>query len=249
MDILEFILLGILVGALTGITGSSGVVAVVPALSIINRYDVATAIGTSLFIDIVTSSIVFIVYLKNKNVNTSIMLPFAIGSIIGSQAGVRIAVSIPSFILKDVFGSFLLLMGVYSVLRRKKNVTSKNSILGGKCKFLLAFSISIIISLATGLMGASGGIMYLIAMLFIFKEDVRVAVGTATALMIISASSGATGYFFYGRIDLIAGIVIGVTSLISGYFFAKLGNKIKRETVNKVLIVMFFTIGIIQIAY
>ena len=59
---LEFIILGIIVGALTGVLGSSGVVAVVPALIIINSELPQDAIGTSLLIDVITSGIVAYIY-------------------------------------------------------------------------------------------------------------------------------------------------------------------------------------------
>ena len=61
---LEFIILGIIVGALTGVLGSSGVVAVVPALIIINSELPQDAIGTSLLIDVITSVMVAYVYFK-----------------------------------------------------------------------------------------------------------------------------------------------------------------------------------------
>jgi len=58
------ILIGISVGILTGITGSSGVLIVVPALSYLglSYYD---SIGSSLLVDVITTLSVIFVYFKN----------------------------------------------------------------------------------------------------------------------------------------------------------------------------------------
>jgi len=64
--VLLLILIGIGVGALTGIAGSSGVLIVVPALSYLGL-SFKSAVGSSLLIDVITTISVVIVYLKNKN--------------------------------------------------------------------------------------------------------------------------------------------------------------------------------------
>jgi len=151
----EFIMLGIIVGALTGVLGSSGVVAVVPALIIINSELPQDAIGTSLLIDVITSIIVTYVYFKRGRVNIKKGIPMILGAIIGSQLGVRIAFLIPPESVKIGFAVFIIAMGIYSLIRRKiQNTTKDQKVLNIKPFEIVLITIPV--GLATGILGASG---------------------------------------------------------------------------------------------
>ena len=243
---LEFIILGIIVGSLTGVLGSSGVVAVVPALIIINSELPQDAIGTSLLIDVITSIMVTFVYFRYGRVNMKKGLPMVVGAIIGSQAGVRIAFLIPPEYVKLSFAIFIMAMGVYSLLRKKDipGTTAKKTINLSPFYVIL---ITIPIGIATGVLGASGGIMFLIIAILILKLDIKTAIGTATFAMTISAASGAIGYIIVGHIVLIAALIIGTISIISGFLFSRLGNKIQPATTYKILGIVFISIGLVQI--
>ncbi|MEJ2777257.1 TSUP family transporter, partial [Stygiolobus sp. RP850M] len=81
--VLLLILIGIGVGALTGITGSSGVLIVVPALSYLGL-SFKSAVGSSLLIDVITTISVVIVYIKNKNADFRISAVLALGAVTGA---------------------------------------------------------------------------------------------------------------------------------------------------------------------
>ncbi len=243
---LEFIILGIIVGALTGVLGSSGVVAVVPALIIINSELPQDAIGTSLLIDVITSGIVAYIYFRRGRVNIKKGIPMIIGAIIGSQIGVRVAFLIPPVYIKIGFAIFIIAMGIYSLIR-KKNTSENKSRKNININAYEIVLITIPIGLATGILGASGGIMFLIISILILKLDIKTAIGTATFAMIISALSGTVGYLIVGHIVILAAIVIGIVSIISGFIFSKIGNNINPLTTYKILGTVFIIIGIAQI--
>ena len=137
-------------------------------------------------------------------------------------------------------------MGIYSLLRKKDipGTTAKKTINLSPFYVIL---ITIPIGIATGVLGASGGIMFLIIAILILKLDIKTAIGTATFVMTISAASGAIGYIIVGHIVLIAALIIGTISIISGFLFSKLGNKIQPATTYKILGVVFIGIGLVQI--
>ena len=62
-----FALIGIITGILTGITGSSGVIIVVPSMTFLG-YSFHIAVGTSLFIDVITTVSVVYVYTRGKKI-------------------------------------------------------------------------------------------------------------------------------------------------------------------------------------
>ena len=244
---LEFIILGIIVGALTGVLGSSGVVAVVPALIIINYELPQEAIGTSLLIDVITSVMVAYVYFKRGRVNIKKGIPMILGAIIGSQIGVRIAFLIPAESVKIGFAVFIIAMGIYSLIRRKEMQNTKDTQRLLNIKPWEIVLITIPVGLATGILGASGGIMFLIISILILKLDIKTAVGTSTFSMIISASSGTVGYLIAGHIMIIAALIIGSISILSGLIFSRIGNNINPLSTYKILGTVFIIIGIVQI--
>ena len=83
--------IGLLTGSVVGLTGASGVVVVVPLLSVLMGFSVHEAIGTSLFVDVITPLFVAWSYYKSGNVNLKSGLWLAAGSIIGAQIGASFA--------------------------------------------------------------------------------------------------------------------------------------------------------------
>ncbi|MEM0072849.1 MAG: TSUP family transporter, partial [Metallosphaera sp.] len=67
MDLLGFIIIGVLVGALVGVTGSSGVLIVVPGLTLLG-YRFQTAVSSSLIVDLITTVSVVLTYFRYDNV-------------------------------------------------------------------------------------------------------------------------------------------------------------------------------------
>jgi len=70
-----------------GLTGASGVVVVVPLLTVLMGFSMHAAIGTSLFVDVITPLFVAWSYYKNGNVDIKSGLWLALGAIVGAQVG------------------------------------------------------------------------------------------------------------------------------------------------------------------
>ncbi|ABP95261.1 protein of unknown function DUF81 [Metallosphaera sedula] len=222
-SIIILLLVGIAVGALTGITGSSGVLIVVPALSYLGLSFV-DSVGSSLWVDIITTLSVIFVYFRHGNVDLKTSLIMGVGAVLGAQLGSRLAFITPDKLLEGAFTVFTTVMA-YVSFRRSRNPSLKIRTRNlGTWSYVLAPILSVVIGIVTGTLGASGGIMFIAVMMMLFSMDVRRMIGTATLAMLLSAVSGGVSYAIAGRIDELASIVIGVTALVSGYFFARLAN-------------------------
>jgi len=88
------VIIGIAVGALTGITEASGVLVVVPTLLHLGL-NFKEAIGSSLLVDIITTTTVTYVHFLNKNIDVKISLIMGLGAAIGTQIGSSIAFITP----------------------------------------------------------------------------------------------------------------------------------------------------------
>ena len=98
MTLFGLILLGIFIGAITGITGASGVLIMVPILSTFFDIPLPVILGTSLLVDVIVSVSVSIAYSHSKNVDIKGILWILVGTLLGAQIGSFFVVFYISFL-------------------------------------------------------------------------------------------------------------------------------------------------------
>ncbi|SHG74282.1 hypothetical protein SAMN05443549_10698 [Flavobacterium fluvii] len=112
------ILMGILIGLLSGFVGAGGGFLIVPILLLFAKTPIKMAVGTSLFIVSSQSLIGFTGDIMEKQViDWQLLLFFTLASIIGIFIGNFISKKIKETKLKTGFGWFVLAMGIYIILR------------------------------------------------------------------------------------------------------------------------------------
>lgn len=117
INIPYLILIGIGVGLLTGIIGAGGGFLIIPALVILAKLPMKTAIGTSLFIISANSLIGFMGDLQQRDIDWSFLLIFTGISIVGIIAGVYTSKFISGTKLKRGFGWFTLIVAFYIIYK------------------------------------------------------------------------------------------------------------------------------------
>ncbi|MFN3341423.1 MAG: sulfite exporter TauE/SafE family protein [Flavobacteriales bacterium] len=109
---LLIMIIGLAVGFLAGMVGAGGGFLIIPALVILAKLPMKKAIGTSLVIIFLNSSLGFAGGLSaDANVNWNLLLSLATLSIGGILIGLRLAKKIPGSKLKPAFGWFVLATG------------------------------------------------------------------------------------------------------------------------------------------
>lgn len=248
--LLILILVGLAVGALTGTTGSSGVLIVVPVLGFMGL-TFQESVGSSLLVDVITTSTVIFVYLRKKTVAVRSAVFMGMGALIGAQIGTRIAVSVPEEPLEIGFVILTALLA-FQMFRRSRQKTAlehkqgRFSNLRPWQSLAVAMVLSVPVGILTGTIGTSGGIMFIGITMILFSISAQEMVGTATLAMLFSALSGAAGYAYFGRIDYFASVVIGITSLASGYGFSILAHKVSERTIYVAIGLVFVIVVIAE---
>ena len=107
----------IFVGVLTGIVGVGGGFMIVPALVLLMNVPMKRAVGTSLLIITANSLIGFYSYLQTIQIPWEFLLKFSGFSIIGIILGTAISNKVPQKGLKKGFGYFLIVMGVFVLIK------------------------------------------------------------------------------------------------------------------------------------
>lgn len=108
---------GIVVGFLTGIVGAGGGFLIIPALVILAKLPMKKAVATSLLIIAIKSLIGFIGDVENLAIDWPFLLSFTGLSIAGIFIGMWLTNFIDGKKLKKGFGWFVLVMGVYIIIK------------------------------------------------------------------------------------------------------------------------------------
>jgi uncharacterized membrane protein YfcA len=259
--VVALVVIGLCSGCITGLMGASGVLVVVPALTIVLGLPVHTAIGTSLAVDVIASVVVSYVYYKRGNVKLRSGMWLALGAVLGAQAGSKLAAYIPELELGGGFGFFLILSGVglwRRDLRQKLRLFSDVS--GGidvntredshvELRLItMSFAVGFLVGVVSGVFGAGGGVMFLIALIFLLKYPIHKAIGTSTLIMAVTALSGAIGYALNGHLSLLVAVLVGTGTIVGGRMGAVYANVAPEEELAKIVGVIFVILGILMIA-
>lgn len=111
------VLEGLVVGLLTGIVGAGGGFLIIPALVLLAKLPMKKAVATSLLIIAIKSLIGFIGDVQNFDIAWDFLLIFTGLAILGIFVGIYLNRFVNDKKLKKGFGWFVLLMGVYIVLK------------------------------------------------------------------------------------------------------------------------------------
>lgn len=89
--LLAVLAVGTAIGFLTGLFGVGGGFVIVPALTLLLRFNMPTAIGTSLLVISVNSAVALTARLSTSSIEWGITLPFAVAAIAGVLTGGHLA--------------------------------------------------------------------------------------------------------------------------------------------------------------
>jgi uncharacterized membrane protein YfcA len=115
--LLPLALWGFFIGIVTGLLGAGGGFLIIPALVLFMKLPMKTAIGTSLVIIAINSTFGFLFSLKQTPLDWKILLLFTGLAVVGIYVGSLFTEKIPGRTLKKWFGFFVLIMGVYIVIK------------------------------------------------------------------------------------------------------------------------------------
>ncbi|MFN8575713.1 MAG: sulfite exporter TauE/SafE family protein [Candidatus Sericytochromatia bacterium] len=105
-------------GIITGIVGAGGGFLIIPALVFLAKLDIKQAVATSVLIIAINSLVGF-----TGNLNTGIemnfkfLIGFSLITIFGILIGIKVSNKIPANKLKPAFGWFIMIMGIFIILK------------------------------------------------------------------------------------------------------------------------------------
>ncbi|QGN07675.1 sulfite exporter TauE/SafE family protein [Halorhabdus sp. CBA1104] len=249
MELLVVLLAGIGAGVVTGLIGASAVVVVTPVLVTVLGYDPYTAIGISLATDVFASTVSAATYWRNGNVRLRSGLGIAIAAVLAAIVGSWASGGVDSTTLGGLSGIVILLMGVsfmrkslderIAAFRERADLSTVRAHKTGVSVLAGAF-----IGTMTGVFGAGGGVMILIALTFVLEYPVHTAVGTSVLIMIFTALFGGVSHFVVeSSVPFVAVGVSGIGGIAGAFLAARYANLVSEERLSTVIGLAFVGLG------
>jgi uncharacterized protein len=258
--ILILFCIGIAAGILSGLFGVGGGVVIVPALISVysysdpqNNFAVQTAIATSLFTIIFTSSSSTYKQAKNGNVVHLAALLIGITSAVSVFLLSKVALGLPGETLKKIFSIVLLIVGSRMLFVKKGNFEQGNSIpLYNK---ILCSSIGIVSGAIAAFAGLGGGIFVTPLTHYLLKFPIKRSIGTSSAAVLITSLAGVLGYlvnkppgageikYSIGMVDTLSALPIIAASIP----FAQAGVYLNKK-IHSILLTRLFAVFLLVIS-
>lgn len=145
--------------------------------------------------------------------------------------------------LKIVLSILLGIAGIAMLLPEKevhKDIAVKRfgfwNIIDGENRYVINLWLAVPLTLATGffsgMVGISGGSFLVPLMVVGCGVPVRIAVGTATAMLVATAFTGFLGNSLHGGFDPILAIPCGIVAVVGGLIGSKIALKTKPKSLN-----------------
>jgi uncharacterized protein len=242
--VLEFVLIGTLVGFLGGYLGIGGGAVMIallnywvfPSLGVSPEVIIHLCFGTTLAIIIPSSIAGSLAQARVGNVNWRIVSLLTLPGILGSFLGTTIAAYLPSHVLRPLFGILLILISAQMFWQKKGSGDTPDTSSPPQPSTVLM--VGAVVGLFSGLFGLGGGVIAIPLLVKVLRLPIHQAVGNSIALVMFTSLIGTAGYVFHGwgdpnlpphslgYVHIPGWILAGIPSI----FLSGLGVKLARET-------------------
>ncbi len=240
--IILLLILGFIYGNIATIAGIGGGVMYVPTLVLLLLLPMDVAIGTSIFVILISSGAGFFTYLKDKRTNWKLTITFGSFSILGSLACTilfQILFPIDNSILKIIFAIVLMITG-FIMLRKsyKSKIDSKNSemisneihidIDFDRAKFKKSIPLFFLAGFLANLIGIGGGVINTPSLHMILGYSIHYSTAISTSIIFITAIYNTIAKSLFGLVNFIYGLLMGLGSVLGAISGAKISKRIPK---------------------
>jgi len=253
---IEIIFIGIFAGLFAGMFGVGGGIVIIPALILIFGWEMHLTAGTTLATLLFPTGILALLQYKRANLlNIKVSALIALGIVFGNIFGATVALQVDGEFLKQLFGVFLIFIGIkhLKILQFFKN--KKNEIIDEKqddslidfqktSKQILIFT-GIITGFLAGLFGIGGGIIIVTILIGIYKINPKQAVAISLAAMFLPVGIG--GVLLYNQanfVNILAAIKIAIGMEIGSAISAKIAIGIDIALLKRLFGFMLILLGL-----
>ena len=227
------ILLGSLVGLLSGFFGIGGGTILVPMLLLLG-YNTKVAIGISVVVMVFSS--IYGSYVNNKKGTLDVVMVMTIG--LGGFIGAMFSGVITAYASEKVLEFIFLLFSVFALLRMFFSPSEHLQERENTNRIIL-FAVGFAIGIVSMTIGVGGSLILVPILVGFFHIPLKRATSAGLFFVTFSSVSGLISHSIEGGVDYTSGTVIGLASLGGVYLGIHLKDKVSTKT-QKLLLTLFY---------
>ena len=249
VEIIVYIIGGLLAGLATGLVGLSAATIIAPLFATVLGMDVYLAIGIALASDILASATSAVTYIKNKNIlfnKRSII--FGIMVIIFAALGSYLSKDTDPYNLGSALNFFVVLLGIRFIVYPVKDHHGQDKVMkSGKLIMFQAIMWGIVIGMISGYFGSGGGLSMLAVLTMLLGYQLKNGVGTSVFIMTFTALIAASVHFVIGGIEILPLAVTCIAAFIGANFASVFANKVSNKVLNLTIGIFLLLFGITMV--
>ncbi len=249
MNILWFIPLGFLTGALGTLIGAGGGFMLMPILMLLYPDDQPELL-TSISLAVVCLNALSgsAAYIRMRRVDFRAGLIFALAGLPGTFIGALVNASLDRQIFDVILGGFLIVMGSYLIYRTTKAApTFKGDETSTRRDFNIpvGVGISVVVGFLSSLFGIGGGIIHVPALVYVLGFPAHIATATSHFVLAITTFAVTLYHWWTGGLDggLYRALALGLGVIFGAQAGAVLSKKVRATWIIRCLAVGLITVG------
>ena len=247
--VLVCLLAGLGAGLGTGFAGMSAAAVISPMLITFLGMEPYEAVGIALASDVLASAASAWTYGKNKNLDIRNGLLMMAAVLAFTVVGSYVASLVPSRTRGSFSVLMTMLLGIKFIIRPVMTTREAMQNVSKKKRMVQSIVCGAFIGMICGFVGAGGGMMMLLILTSVMGYELKTAVGTSVFIMAFTALTGAVSHFTIGGLP--DGWVLALCmafTLLFAQIAAKIANKSKPETLNRVVGVVLVVLSVVILA-
>ena len=247
--VLVCLLAGLGAGLGTGFAGMSAAAVISPMLITFLGMEPYEAVGIALASDVLASAASAWTYGKNKNLDIRNGLLMMAAVLAFTVVGSYVASLVPSRTMGSFSVLMTMLLGIKFIIRPVMTTREAMQNVSKKKRMVQSIVCGAFIGMICGFVGAGGGMMMLLILTSVMGYELKTAVGTSVFIMAFTALTGAVSHFTIGGLpDRWTLALCMAFTLLFAQIAAKIANKSKPETLNRVVGVVLVVLGVVILA-
>jgi uncharacterized membrane protein YfcA len=248
---LSVLLIGLVVGYLSGLLGKGGSAISTPALQIFAGVSPFYALASPLPAAIASTVSASNVYRKEKLFDKRVVVLGAIFGVPATLMGAWLSRYFPGKALMMMTALFLVALGMslmYSFLKKKNEpcIQLDTANEGVDRKIIIA---ALGIGFLSGLLANAGGVLFSSFFIKKLNMPIKKALACSIVLSAILSVPGALAHWWLGHIDWNIALLLSITALPSSYLGAKTAVKMKSPLLEKVFATTLILFGLYDVFF
>lgn len=249
---MAILLIGLIVGYLSGLLGKGGSAISTPALQIFAGVNPFFALASPLPAAITSTISATTVYSHEKLFNKRLIIMAAIFGIPATVAGAYLSRYLPGKTLMILTALFIVGIGITlltSFLKKNRVEQERRAVCNTVFDNRLIIGAALGIGLLSGLLANAGGVLFSSFFIKRLKMPIKQALACSIVLSALLSVPGALTHWWLGHIDWNIALLLALTAIPSSYLGAKTAIKMKSPLLEKIFACTLVVFGIYDIIY